>query len=207
MEDIVFKVLTNNEIYFCEELTNPATSSVQAMLKCFEIFIVEEGWLFYRLKENCVEKGYLDENECLIGPCDDYSQMICMAKIFDGGEVVKNVESSSWIEEEDFYLSRNNGTLRQLIDEISKTDGKDDGDPGILDDNHMSEKWNMEQDDEYSDIIKNSGSENDNTQNDIKNFEHGYSSEGSSENNNSHNDLKNFDHGYSSEGSFGDGGH
>jgi hypothetical protein len=173
MEDVVFKVLTNNKIYFCEELTNPATSSVRTMMKCFEIFIVNEGWLFYRLKEDCVERGYLDENECLIGPCDDYSQMICMAKIFDGSEPVKYVESLSWIEEEDFHLNRNNGTLLQLIDEICKIDDNNDDSHDLVDNERMSN--------EYYDNIDNLDPENNNTQNDMKNFEHGYSSEGSSE--------------------------
>lgn len=173
MEDVVFKVLTNNKIYFCEELTNSATSSVRTMMKCFEIFIVNEGWLFYRLKEDCVERGYLDENECLIGPCDDYSQMICMAKIFDGSEPVKYVESLSWIEEEDFHLNRNNGTLLQLIDEICKIDDNNDDSHDLVDNERMSN--------EYYDNIDNLDTENNNTQNDMKNFEHGYSSEGSSE--------------------------
>ncbi len=180
MEDIVFNVLANNKIYFCEELSNPATNSVRTMMKCFEVFIVEEGWFFYRLKDDCVERGYLDENDCLIGPCDDYSQMICMAKIFDGGEPVKYVESSSWIEEEDFHRNQNSGTLRQLIDEICKID-KIDNDSDLVDNEDMSNEWIIEQDNEYADNIQNLDPENNNTQNDIKNFKHGYSSEDSSE--------------------------
>ena len=122
MEDTVFKILTENRIYFCEEEGKPITTSSRVMMKCFDVFIIEEGWLFYRLKDDCKERGYLDEDECLIGPCDDYDKMICMAKLFEGDLRVKYLESPSWIEEDDFHNNRKRGTLVNLIDEICKID-------------------------------------------------------------------------------------
>ena len=122
MEDSVFKILTENRIYFCEEEGKPITTSSRVMMNCFDVFIIEEGWLFYRLKDDSRERGYLDDDECLIGPCDDYDKMICMAKLFDGDIAVNYLESPSWIEEDDFHHNRKRGTLRNLIDEICKID-------------------------------------------------------------------------------------
>lgn len=125
MEDTIFKILTESRIYFCEEGKDPLTTSVRAMMSCFDVFIFEEGWLFYRLKEDCYDRGYLDEDEYLIGPCDGYENMICMAKLFESEIPVDYVDSPSWIEEEDFHHHRKRGTLPHLIEEMCKIDQAD----------------------------------------------------------------------------------
>jgi hypothetical protein len=122
MEEIVFNVFKNSGVYFCEKQLEPSTTSLDTMINCFEIFILEEGWLFYRLVKNCDDKGYLDNDECLIRPCEGYELMICMAKIFENDKPVTFAESPFWVEEKVFYQNRNNGTLRQLINEIINID-------------------------------------------------------------------------------------
>lgn len=119
MDERVFEVLKKNKIYFCEEINDKKTSSVIAMLDCFDIFFLEGEWLFYRLKKDCKERGYIDKYENLIGPCDDYDKMVCLMKIFDGKEIVKNLESSMWIEIEDFNNNKEKNTLNNLINEIN----------------------------------------------------------------------------------------
>ncbi len=128
IEDTIFEILTDNRIFFCENGTDPITSTTRVMMDCFDVFIFEEGWLFYRLKEDCADRGYIDEDECLIGPCEDYDIMICMAKLFDGKQRIKYIESPSWIEEKEFRKSRRNKTLKSLINEMCQINSDDHND-------------------------------------------------------------------------------
>lgn len=141
MEDTIFKILTESRIYFCEEEKDPLTTSARAMMSCFDVFIFDDGWLFYRLKEDCYDRGYLDEDEYLIGPCDGYDNMICMAKLFEGTTPVDYVESPSWIEEEDFHYNRKRGTLNHLIEEMCKIDNADRDSSGDIKIDHESEEY------------------------------------------------------------------
>jgi len=177
MNNAVYKILTENKVYFCEEVKNPLTSSFRMMIECFDVFIIEEGWFFYRLKEDCKNRGYLDEDECLIGPCEGYDMMICMAKLFSGDSPVAHLESLSWIEEKEFHKSRKRGTLSDLIDEMCKIDQDNEGDLissesyDRSDDSVISASSDSEGDHKY-------GHEDDTGE---SNFAHGYSSDENSE--------------------------
>ena len=195
MNEIVFKVLTNSKVYFCKKNNDITTSSVKVMLECFDVFIIEEGWLFYRLREDCVEKGYLDKDECMIGLCEEYDQMICMGKIFNNDVPVEIFESMTWIEEDEFNLNKKNGTLKLLINEMCQIEQMDDNNNNVIDvidnviDNDIDDDINDIDDDiEEKNIIDekiiNSRTEN---------FKHGYSSSGTSEESSINNDNDNGD--------------
>lgn len=200
MEDIIFDIFSKSKIYFCKKQGDPKSTNVRMMMRCFDIFIVEEGWLFYRLKDHCKEIGYIDEDECLIGPCDGYDKMICLAKMYDGDIPVNYIESLSWVEESDFYQHRKNGTIGTLINEISKIERGYSYDTSTHeDDSNCAHK-------EYNSIVISSTSDDDDTEEDtceeleivpeneiamlddigndnkeIDNFKHGYTSTSESE--------------------------
>ncbi len=113
MEETIFKLFQNNKIYFCKQIK---TNSIRKMLECFEVFLFSDGWLFYKLWENCEELGYLDEMEKLIGPSPDNKNMISLVQILDGSKLVQTIDSTRWIEKEEFYKHRKNNELSNLIE-------------------------------------------------------------------------------------------
>ena len=163
MDKVVFQVLTNNKVFFCKNRNDITTTSIEVMKDCFDVFVVEEGWLFYRLTEDCVERGFVDRGECMIGPCDEYDQMICMGKVLDSnGEPIDIFESSIWIEEDEFNINRRNNTIKSLITELTKIKEMEDSD-NIPSDHENIPEVNSEEDEMVNELIKD-------------NFKHGYSS-------------------------------
>jgi len=122
MKDLVFKVLTDNEVYFCREKGNKETTCIKSMIKCFDIFKYEHEWLFYRLADNCEELGYIDEKECLIPPCEEYYNLVSMIRIFESSNPVDKIETMTWIEEEDFNHHVKNNLIIDLIYDVCTTE-------------------------------------------------------------------------------------
>ena len=160
MEDKIFKILSKSGIYFCKVKGNPSTTSQNVMMDCFDVFIIEEGWFFYRLTEDCYDRGYLDENEYLIGPCEGYDKMICMAKLFDESDPVDFIDSPSWIEEEEFRLNKRKGTLKDLIQEMCEIDREDqDGQEDQMDQRDQNSRGDRDgHEDQPSDLSEPSDS-------------------------------------------------
>ena len=170
MEDFIFELLANNQVYFCEKIGDCSTSSPHIMMNCFDVFVVDEGWFFYRLKDDCVKRGYLDKDECLIGPCEDYDKMICMAKVTD------IIDSSLWIEDEQFNLNKNRNTLKQLIDEICKINQDAKNIEGDLDsydnnDNNNLDNNNLDNNNLDNNNLDNNNLDNNNSDSDIDSME------------------------------------
>jgi len=145
MDEIIFKLLEKNKIYFCEEINNIKSSSVAAMLDCFDIYYLNGEWLFYRLKKDCKERGYIDKKEILIGPCEEYDKMVCVMKLFNDKEIIKNIESSLWIEIEDFHANKN--SLDKLINEINEIN---DINNNSIENNNIENNSNIDDEISYS---------------------------------------------------------
>jgi len=94
--------------------------------------------------------------ECLIVPSSDYDRMVCIAKIFDGNEVVKNFESSIWISEEEFNDNRTNGTLLKLAEDICILyRDVENRDEDILNNEiHSDSEVDIEKDHSFDDTLK-----------------------------------------------------
>ena len=147
MELTIHDMLSDNNVYFCRSKNDISSSSPEIMMRCFDIFKYESGWLFYRLHDNSGDLGYMDMDECLIGPCSDYDHMVCVGKILDkNGNKLDIIESPTWVEQEDYNKHNNNGTLNELITELSKVkyDIDDSGDHNELD--HIDQSMDNEDD-------------------------------------------------------------
>ena len=179
MEQIIHDMLTGNHVYFCKNLDDITSSCVEIMMKCFEIFDYREsGWLFYRLKDNCVDLGYIDIDECLIGPCPDYDRMVCVAKLLTTDDNNTGIiESPTWVEVEDYTKHKNDGTIKEFIEELSVIEYNIDS--------SEHEQDNINNNDDNDELSLSSCGNNctdlsyDNEEG--ENFKHGYSSSDSEE--------------------------
>ena len=80
----------------------------------FEMFIIHDDWLFYRLKPDYIENGYKDPNEHLIEPCENYDKMVCLVKIYN----YTVFESIYWVDNETFNENKENKTLGVMVKDI-----------------------------------------------------------------------------------------
>ena len=194
MEGKIFKIFTDNKIYFCSEINCINTTNLITMKECFDIFVFKKGWLFYRLKNYCEKIGYIDNEECLIRPSDnDYDRMVCLIRLFVKNEPIDFIESTNWIEEKDFNQHKINETLYKLIKEINSNNVSDNvsvSDNNISDSDDISESDDIsnETSDELNSLSNSLiiSSENKGVNTELmtdkhvtsknKNFQHGYSS-------------------------------
>lgn len=86
----------------------------ESINEVFDVFNIDHDWLFYRLRNDYIENGYIDKNEYLIEPCEGYEDMICLVKIYN----VKDLESNYWIENNVYDQHKTAGTLHNIIDNI-----------------------------------------------------------------------------------------
>lgn len=184
MKQIIHDMLTGNRVYFCKNPNDVSSSCIETMMRCFEIFNYHEsGWLFYRLYDNCVDLGYVDMDECLIGPCPDYDRMVCVAKLLDtNGNRVDIIESPTWVEEEDYNKHKNGNTIKEFILELSAIEYNNDLSESDNNSNDDDNNNNINSDNDDS-SLSSCGNNCTNLSGDEEgeNFKHGYSSSDSEE--------------------------
>lgn len=116
----VLEIFRKNGIYFLDTDEGRSSEMTETMIECFEVFTIEAGWLFYRLKSNSEELGLNDSQEHLIRPESDWGKMIGVVKLFEGDGPVEKLYNHTWIEERDYILSESEGTLNSLVREIEE---------------------------------------------------------------------------------------
>lgn len=155
--ETIFNLFTKKQIYFCSQINNISTSNIRSMKKCFDVFVLNKDWLFYKLMENCEYLGFIDDNEILIKPYDGYHDIVCVVRLFKDGISLKDISSNICIYDEEYESYKKDKNLDKLIDEVTKNDKKDTDEKltdmfvDIINENIYTSSGNYTDDTEYTD--------------------------------------------------------
>ncbi len=107
----VYQVFQKNNIVFLNNVYDHQSVSVTAMMKNFDLFHLDGDFLWYRLKYNC---KVIDKFNRLHGyNCN----RVYLIKLFDNDRPLTNINTVSYVLEDEFYRYRDQGKLKYLIKE------------------------------------------------------------------------------------------
>ena len=108
----IYNTFYKHDIIFLSNIQDLKSESLYSMMNVFDVFYFNEGYLWYRIKENF--KGcIIDKQKRLRKKYNSYR--IYVIQLFEGDNSIKNIRTEDYVEESEFHKYRDRGLLSKLL--------------------------------------------------------------------------------------------